>query len=540
MKLIYHENPDEAVRLKCIELEKIRKTQGQAAYWHYTREVLKSDPWFMMRVALEWGWLDDKLVGHSMIKHVADHWGEDVGILFPRGHGKTLPTSALCISAIINDPNVSILEISRTDDNAEKIGTFISDQLLGNDYLQQCFSKKHNPKDGFLPSSTAECRQWGKDGYSLPYRKPRIDPTLLCISLKSAKAGKHPDIIWIDDPTEEENNDERGWTQVEKTLDGCKFLLPAQGCFWWTGTRWHDSDPLGKAVEGKLRGKQGKFKVIQFSCYEDDNITKPPTYPYKKRWNMERETGYTHAMLEEMRAPKEEGGLGEFFDAQMRNDPAPSERADIKVKDINIYEKEKLPTVGHVRVFGIETTGGGLPIFNGFREHCEEMRLSVPLQEITNPRTHEKSDRIVAAIQPVVAAGRLYCQEWMIGDDRSRDTLGYELRRIRKAAHDDIADALHNCIAELVRGLKPSSPQEPADLYIMTDLAWSEKKRADFTVVIAVAVDHFGNYWVVDYDRFQLTSPTGIYDRLLKFYRKFEEPQSIRKMSNRKHPGAWR
>lgn len=541
MKITYHENPDEAVRQQCVELEAIRKKEGQKTYFHLVKELIKRDPWFTMRVVLEWAWLDEKLVGHSFIKHIADHWGEDIGILFPRGHGKTLPMSAIIITAIVNNPNTAVLEISRTEDNANKFGELVSQYLMYNDYLQQCFGRAHN-KDGFLPSSISECTSWGKDGYRLPWTKPRLDPTLLCIPLKGAKAGKHPDWIYIDDPTEEENNHEIGWAQVEKMVDGGKFLLPADGFFAWTGTRWHDSDPLGRVVEGKLRGKQGPFKLVQFSCYEDDNVSKDPIYPRKKRWNMTTETGYTKELLDQMRKPKNEGGLGEFFDAQMRNDPAPAERALIKLNDIVIYKDDEQPKLGHVRAFGIEVTGGGLPIFNGFRDHLDEMRFFLPLQEINNPKRVgiEKRDRIVAALQPLTVTGRLYAKKWMIGDGSDKEHLGYEMKRLGKASHDDIIDALHNVPVHLARGLVPVGPEEPAHLYISVDLAWTEKQMSDWTVAMAVAVDHRNHHWIIDYDRFQISSPTGIYDRLIKFYRKFEESQTIRQLSNRKYPGAWR
>lgn len=542
MRFIYHQNPDEAVRDQCRYLEQIRKTEGQTAYWNLTRDLLKTDPWFLMRVGLEWGWLDDQLVGHHFVKHIADNWGEDLAILFPRGHGKTLPMSAMCIAMIVNDPNIAILEISRTQDNANKIGNFIADQLMGNDYLQRCFSRKHNPDTGFLPSKIGECNQWGKDGYVLPWRKPRIDPTLLCIPIKGAKAGKHPDKIWIDDPTEAENNNEPGWEQVVQAVMGCWFMLAANGSFFWTGTRWHDADPLGQAELGKLQGKKGPFRFIKYSCYEEDDPGKAPTYPYKVRWNMTEPTGYTHSMLEAKRRPEDEGGFGEFFDAQMRNDPSPAERSDIKVAHINIFEPHEMPKIGHVRIFGIENSGGGLVIYNGFREHCEKLRFSVPLQDISNPRKSgvSKRDRIVAALQPLVDSGKFYAQQWMIGQPGQRDTLGYELRRIGKAAHDDIADAVHNAVVHLSAGIKPVDASEPMHLYIMADMAYTEEKRSDWSVVAAVAVDHHGAHWVVDYVRFQCSSPTGIYDHLLEFYRKFEEPQSIRQQSGKKFPGAWR
>jgi hypothetical protein len=231
-----------------------------------------------------------------------------------------------------------------------------------------------------------------------------------------------------------------------------------------------------------------------------------------------------------------------FFDAQMRNDPKPSERMDIKISDINIYTPRELPKLGTVRAMGVEITGGGLPIYQGLLEHCEQMKIFLPLTEISNPRKVglKKSDRIIAAIQPLTHSGRLHIQQWMLGDESSRDTLGYEIRRLGVATHDDIVDALHNVPTHLSNGTLPQGPQEPAHVYISVDLAWTEEKRADYSVAMAVAVDHSGNHYVLDYDRFQISSPTGIYDRLIKFYRKFEEPQTIRKLSGQKYPGAYR
>lgn len=511
-------------------------------YWTLVQHQLKVDPWFMMRVALQWAWLDEDLVGHSFIKHVAENWKSDLAILFPRGHGKTLPMSAVVVSSILNNPNTAILQISRTADNAKKFGSMVAQHLLENDYLQRCFGRQHN-KDGFLPSSTAECNQWGKDGYSLPWRNPRLDPTLLCISADAAKAGKHPDWIYLDDLTEEDNNTPEGFSDTEQLVASCKMLLPSNGHFVWTGTRWHDADPLGKVEKGRILGKQGKFKTVKFSCYVDDNPQLAPTYPRKIRWNMKEETGYTHKALEDMRKPEHEGGLGEFFSAQMRNDPLPAELADIQVKDINLYEEDKTPKLSSVRQLGIETTGGGMPIYNAFLEHCEGLNISVPVVEMSNPRStkgHTKRDRIVACLQPIVDTGRLWAQPWMIGDYSQTEGLGYELRRLGKAQHDDIADALYSCVSTLINKVVPAHHTDPADLYIAVDLAYTEEKRSDYTVAIAVAVDHESNYWVIDYDRFKVSSPTGICSRLLSFYQKFEGEVKTRNISSRKYPGCWR
>lgn len=542
MRIVWHQEPDKELARICRELEKIRISDGQDAYWALVRELLLTDPWFLFRVALQWDFLDEDLIGRDLIRHYAEHRDSDIALLLPRGHGKTIPVSGLMVFEILRNPEIAILQVSRTDDNAEKIGVFISDILTSNDYLQRCFGKAHS-EGGFLPATEKESRSWGKDGYTLPYRKrSRIDPTLLNISIASAKAGKHPDLIWVDDPTEEENNDPAGWEKVETFIKGCKMLLPSSGKFIWTGTRWHDADPLGKVEKGKILGQQGRFHVLKRSCYIDDDPQKGPIYPQKKRWGSSHVSGYSIQGLEEKRGPESEGGLGAFFDAQMRNDPIPLERADIKVSDVNIYDSTDAPELSEVRLFGIETTGGGLPIFNGFKEHIERLKIPVPLLEITNPRKvgTEKRDRILAALQPLASSGRLYAQQWMIGDGSESDGLGYEIRRLGKAQHDDIIDALHNVPAHLSKGITPQRDSAPADLYISVDLAWSEKKRADWTVVMAVAVDKDGNHWVIDYERFQVASPTGIYDRLLEFYQKYQDGATRVNARRKKYVGAWR
>lgn len=541
MRLVWHDHPDQAVANQCRYLEEIRLRDGDKHYWHLVKQLLLTDPWFTFRVALEWAWLDEDLVGTTFIRHVAENWGSDIAVLFPRGHGKTLPMSGMFVTQILNNPNCALLEISRTEDNAEKFGSTVAEHLMSNDYLQRCFSRKHNPDDGFLPSTVSQCSSWGKDGYNLPWRTPRFDPTLLCIPLKGAKAGKHPDLIYIDDPTEKENNDPRGWGEVVTAINGCKFLLSADGFFVWSGTRWHDSDPLGKAESGKLIGKQGPFRFVKRSCYIDDDPELGVTYSRKQRWNMDKPTGYTRETLELMRAPEVEGGLGELFDAQMRNDPSPQERSDIKVKDILTYEPADAPTLGPVMVMAIETTGGGLPIYNGFIEWLEMMGFSLPLQELTNPvrKGITKKDRIVAALQPIIQRGSLRAPSWMLGDGSEKEGLGYELRRLGKATHDDIADAVHNVPLHCVNGVYPAHPSEPADVYITVDLSWSEEKRADWTVIFATAVDHNKSFWLLDYDRFQISSPTGIYNRLLAFYKKYDAERKPRS-NGKKFPGAWR
>lgn len=509
------ESPDARVRQIGQELESIRSKKGPAAYWEKVREYCWLDLWFLVRVVLKWGWLDEVLVGQEMLHFYDVNKGKDTAVFVPRGHGKTLLAAARCIQEILKNPNVAIMFASATEDLADKFGQMIGQTLMENDFLQKAFP-------GVLPASTQDVQQWGKPGYSLPQREPRIDPTLYCASLNTNVTGRHPDIIFLDDLIVPKTNSPLGYEKVEKFLHEMKMLLPPQGVMHISGTRYHDADPYSKILAGKIIGKKGNFATLVRSCFIDDMPEKGLTYPFKLRWNMDEPTGYTMEQIEAMRRPVVEGGLGPFFDAQLRNDPAPEERMDIKLSDIIIYDKRDQPKLGAVRSFGIEITGGGRPIYQQLVEKTEELRFWMPLHEISTTRSTKgetKTDRIRSTLEPIVREGRLRTQQWML-DVSTRDTLGYELQRLGFAEHDDIADALHNAI-QLAGGTFPAHGED-AHLYLASDLAWTEERRGDFTVTVALAVDEFRHYWVVDYDRFQLSSPSQLCDRLISFYRKWE------------------
>jgi len=508
------ESPDSRVRRIGRELEAIRTKDGPKAYWRKVREYCWTDLWFLIRVVLQWGWLDEDLVGNEMLGFYAKHEGKDTALFVPRGHGKTLLVAARCIQEILKNPNMAIMFASATEDLADKLGQMIGQTLMENDYLQKAFP-------GILPSSPQDVAQWGKPGYALANRQPRIDPTLFCASLNTNVTGRHPDIIFLDDLIVPKTNSPIGYEKVERFLHEIKMLLPPQGIMHITGTRYHDADTYSKILSGKIIGKRGPFATLIRSCFIDDMPAKGLTYPFKIRWNMEEPTGYTLEQIESMRRPVSEGGLGSFFDAQMRNDPAPEERQDIRLSDIVIYDSKDKPKIGPVRSFGVEIVGGGRPIYQQLVEKTEELRFWMPLHEIDVPRDRKqtKADRIRSVMEPVIREGRFRCQKWML-DVSSRETLGYEIQRLGFAEHDDIADAVHNAI-QMAGGSFPAHGEE-AHLYIACDLAWTEERRGDFTVAAAVAVDEFRNYWLIDYDRFQISSPSSLCDRLISFYRKWE------------------
>lgn len=536
----HRDKADLIVLEKLKKLKEIKRTKGEEAYIKALSHVLKTDIWFLIREALGADFLDENVVCRDVLGTIEDNWGKDTGIIIPRGYGKTWPISSVITTDVINNPDVAILQFSRTQDNAKKFGAFIGDILMHNEHLQKCFGIAHR-EDGFLPSSKADTKRWGDDGLILPRRRPRLDPTLLCISLESGKAGKHPDWIFVDDPTEEENNNPKGYQDVIQAILGMQMLLPSSGFFIWAGTRWGDGDPLGMAIKGHLEGKQGKFKTIVKSCFIDDMPEKGSYFPEAYRWGSKKKTGYSVERLKEM-ASNEIGG--KFFGAQMRNDPKPLDQRDIRVEEIHIVDKTDIPNYKPPVFMGIEVTGGGQPIYSGFEEYIRNQHVSIPIYPIESPRK-EKEERILATLQPPIDKGIVHALEWMIGDESATDNLGYELRRLGVATHDDIVDALHN-IFNLQKGVIPPKGAV-ADCYIAVDLAWTEKKRSDYTVALAACFDAEGNCWIIDYDRFRSNQPTVIYQNLIAFYNKIVQGssrpmvyQSHSGGQRKKHVGAWR
>lgn len=535
-KMILHKSPDKAVLLKYKKLKQIRKTKGDAAYIELLRTVILTDPWYFLRVVLDMGYLDEHIVGVELLSFLFNNWGQDLLVCLPRGHGKTAPMSGLIAQQMLVNPDSAILQVTASGTMASNFNRVVSSYLQDNEIIQQCFGTKYNPENGFVPSTASDAKLWGEKGLQFVNRKPRLDPNLICTSIESAFTGRHPDFIFVDDLIYPTTNNPKGYQVAAASMKELSMLLPANGFFLWTGTRWGDADPIGMALSHQLMGRKGHFKSLIRSCYIDDNPELGAYYPKKKRWNMTVESGEDLAVLRER-----ERSQGMFFSAQMRNDPKPKEFQDIKVDNIVIYEPKDRPKLNMIFDIGLETTGGGYPLYAGFNEYLENMNLPIYVQEIKSPRSL-KEDRIMSIVQPIVNRGDLYAQYWMIGDDAAIDNLGYELRRLGVATHDDIADALHNAII-LTKGIVPERGV-PATVCIAVDLAWTEKKKSDYSIALAVALDDEGRYYVLDYIRFQCSAPTGIYEKILAFYNKIsklcESDSGSSTLRISKQPNLWK
>jgi len=514
--MIIHEHPDQAVREK-LQILKHLKSKSKAKYKEAFRALCREDLWFLIRAVLGWHFLDEELHGKELLSFASKHEHEDQLIVLPRGHVKTLFSGARIIQSIIKEPSISILAASATEDLAKGIGSLVGNTLLKNTTLQWAFSD-------ILPSSTAECEKWGMYAYTLPShaRRARLEPTLLLASVNKNITGYHPDECYLDDICVDKNSSPEGWEKQIRFIDNCLRLLPPNGVFRWNQTRYHDSDSAGRAIDKKIVGKQGYFHCLVKSCFIQDDPKKDPIYPLKKRWGSKHVSGFPHdGLIREMSVPDPKSR--HYFACQMRNNPVPEEDQILHIKDIDIYKPEDTPDFGQCMKVGIEITGGGKPIFSLMEEINREQNVGMYLVPVAQKKEKglTKTDKICAALEPITREGRLKCRAWMIPPNISNtDSLGYELRRLGAAKHDDIADALHMIPAFLAEGIYP--PKDlPAHLYISGDLAYSEGGQSDFTVFLAACIDHNNNLWVLGYDRFQSKSPVVIATRLITFYLKW-------------------
>lgn len=516
--MLIHDNPDQAVRDFGRELATLTKKQRNEAI----RERCLIDLWFLIRYILDWGYLDEHLHGQELMRfHYEDSQPTDTLMLLPRGHGKTLFSAAMMIHDILTDPNIAILSVTATQDLAKGIGSLVGDTLRYNPYLRDAFPE-------VLPKEGQTLKVWGVKGYELPNRKPRIDATFRPASLSTAVTGSHPDKIYIDDITGKENNTPEGWSDGLKFIRESYRLLPDYGILKWSATRWHDGDPAGMAVAGTLRGKQGPFKVLLKSCFNEDDPTKASIYPQKVRWNMseDKPSGFREDLLiEEMNDPSPAARA--FFSAQMRNNPIPEQDIPIDVDSINLYGKgrqiESHPALGPVKLVGIEITSGGHFVFNTCEEKKREIKSPIPLEKISHERKVKtsKADRIKAVLEPVINSGRFFAPIDTVPEDQTlEDTLGYELRRLGAAKHDDIADAIHLALKYLAEDVVPSKGELP-HVYIACDIAYTEDEANDHSVLAAIAIDWKAQVWLLEYDRFQSKSPTTQCQRIFNFYLKW-------------------
>jgi len=224
--------------------------------------------------------------------------------LLPRGHLKSsLVTVGWVIWLIVKDPNRTIAIFNETQDLAEAFLREVKDHLEGNAVL-----RKYWP--GLVPD---EKKVWNRSAIIVNRTRLVRTPTVEAKSIEESTAGRHPDIMILDDPVSDRTvRTEDGIRKSKQKFQELQALLeppsdedPFVGMLIVIGTRWHWQDLYNYIME-----KLGAYYDVHIrKAIEDGKVI----FPQK----------FTKKLLAEMRTT-----MGEWvFSSQMMNEPVDSASA---------------------------------------------------------------------------------------------------------------------------------------------------------------------------------------------------------------------
>lgn len=166
-------------------------------------------------------------------------------IVMPPGHAKTTWATTYGVAHYIgNNPDKSVLILSESGTRAKEVYSAIQQQL-DSDLFQAIFPD-------FKPDKS---RGWAKTYlYSTAAPKQRPDPTLACAGVGGPVIGRRPDLIVIDDPTDEETATSVARRQSQELWFKRTLLtrLTQDAKVVVIMTRWHEADIAGFLTDPEL------------------------------------------------------------------------------------------------------------------------------------------------------------------------------------------------------------------------------------------------------------------------------------------------
>lgn len=227
------------------EVRRMDKAERQAL-----RLRLQTQPLFLLNNVLRTPRQEPLVAGvHDVIARVfvppnplisREHWSSLKGpriYLGPRKVGKSTVGCACFASAILSDPEITLLILSGESGLAESLCREIQLMLL-NSVVQDLFPE-YKPKGtkSKIDGTQYWCPARSRDNLDR-------DATIETSTFYSVKAGHHPNFtIWLDDATNEQNcgNEEMIAKTIEQWRDCDPLVLPG-GYQIFTGTRYADGD----------------------------------------------------------------------------------------------------------------------------------------------------------------------------------------------------------------------------------------------------------------------------------------------------------
>lgn len=236
-----------------------------------------------------------------------------IHIELPRGHLKShIITKGWSIQQILRNPNIRILIVNATEENAVKFTRSIERYIGKGSLLEKLYGR-------------FESTVWNQNEFIISQRTEILDaPTLMAAGLQKTLTSQHYDVIIADDLVEPDNS--RTKEQREKVHDfylSLFDLLEPNGKLVVIGTRYHQDDLYARILEEN--STHTNWSIFVRSCYNPDgSILFPEKFSQSQLDDIKKKSFY-------------------HFSTQYLNDPIDPENADFKASQVKYYD----PTTPH-------------------------------------------------------------------------------------------------------------------------------------------------------------------------------------------------
>lgn len=283
----------------------------EALELHYKRQDGLSDLYYFGRDVL--GYTDMCEKPHKAMCEAVIGGGKRQLHLWPRGHFKSsVITVGYTLQRIMANPNIRILIVNATLQNAKSFLREIKGHLERNDELRRMFGD-HVSKD----------EKWTETEIISKQRTANLkEPTIQVAGVGQTLTSQHYDLIILDDIVSQETITTR--EQLRKTSDYYRLLLSLldpTGEIVIIGTRYHFADLYGEIIATSDRNG---YTVNERRAIEAGEILFP--------------SRFTKAVLDDLRASQ-----GSYhFSCQYMNMPVDDETAKFKLSNFRYYKPEEL------------------------------------------------------------------------------------------------------------------------------------------------------------------------------------------------------
>ena len=404
-------------------------------------------------------------------------------ILVPRLHLKsTLVTIGYSVLSILRNPNIRILILSATYENAADFVGAIKDHLSRNETLI-----------GLYGNVAKNPIEWSNNRITLRTNRTAIgdkEPTVLGAGIETNVVSKHFDMVILDDVVVRENTETiEQIDKVVKRYRDTTSLMENKSQLIIIGTRWVDNDLYSWILDPENEQKPQYLTFIKQALEWDGDLSEALRHGtgFKKSlWDKftrevllqkyislgpyEFSTQFLNDPVPDSEAtfnkgwfhPYEEADIrGDFMNNYLTIDPAISteKEADYTAMVVtgvdrwgNIYIRDivrehftpneiinmifKLSDLWHPKQIGLEDVAWQKTLSYSMRQEMARRGRSLPVVPV-KPGARSKDERI-RGLQPLYANGKVFHNQSLPNTRYLED----ELMRFPRAKHDDLIDAL--------------------------------------------------------------------------------------------------